>query len=483
MKFLVLILAAAAQAQESVRDVFDCAMRNFAVEYAQHIQPFRAAGVFEEIAFALNGTPEKAAGCNVTFTPSPAFAASPARASRFPFLHAPAAAPGAGGGTFYVSLSGSDANPGTQAAPFATLAKALSATRATPGADTILLRGGVYYSQPTLVLLAGDEGLTIQNYPGEEVWLSGAAPLPPAGVWKPYNVSNSTPPTPTPQWIHEMNQNDVFNGAGGAFVKNKTQSWQDCEALCKADGACKAWTWHDQNQAGYALDCYFRPDGVWDPVPEAGHVAGAFTAPPAPTPQNVWAMDLSSFGVTSIKGLRAPDGSRLTRARYPNGFPETKGFMPPAVFRASWTPQQLPRAPDTQVDLPKSALDRNTSISSFQTFTAGIGGTCDRFQPSAGYWCSKGVQGGGSVIYFVPIAMQADKATLPNMPYKDPRGAIVQTWRCVAPFAASLLLPFLSAACPLTCAKHTHTRLPLSRKRAHTSRITQQAWTLGLMVL
>lgn len=62
---LTALLSAAAVAQ-SVRDEFDCEMRQLAVEYAAFIQPFRAASVFEDIAAALDGTPEKAPGCNVT---------------------------------------------------------------------------------------------------------------------------------------------------------------------------------------------------------------------------------------------------------------------------------------------------------------------------------------------------------------------------------------------------------------------------------
>lgn len=93
-----------------------------------------------------------------------------------------------------------------------------------------------------------------------------------------------------------------------------------------------------------------------------------------------------------------------------------------------WTPQQLPRTPDVQIDLPTPV--RNTTVSMFQTFTAGIGGTCDRFQPAAGYWCSENVEGGGAQIYFAPIAMQATTAQLPNMPYKNATGAIIQTCAC-----------------------------------------------------
>lgn len=427
---LALSLVGAMAQPPSIRDQFDCNMRSFAMEFAQALQPFRAPQVFSDIADALNGTPEKAPSCNVSF-PLP-----PGRApSRFPFLASAPRAPGAGGATFYVATTGSDGNPGTLAAPFASIAAALAATRATPGPDSIILRGGTYYSQPTTVLLPQDSGLSISNFPAEEVWLSGGAPLPAAAVWKAYNVNATpAPPSPTPTWHVAMDQNDVTAGAGGAYVANKTATWQECQALCQGGSSggrpCAAWTWHDEQQGGYALDCYFRPDGVWAPVPQAGHVSGYFGADPAPAQANVWSMDLSAFGIAAIKGLRAADGTRLTRARFPNGFPETKGFMPPAVFRAtSWTPQQLPRAPATQVDLPRSVIDRNTSISSFQTFTAGVGGTCSRFQPDSGYWCSKAVQGGGSVIYSVPTAMQATQAVLPHTPYANPVGGIVQTWR------------------------------------------------------
>lgn len=400
-------------------------MRAFALEYAAFIQPFRPALVFSEIADALNGTPEKAAGCNVTFDHAAATAAT--SASRFPLLRAPPSPPSAGGQTFYVATTGSDATgDGSAGSPFASVTRAVAASRITPGFDTILLRGGTYFSQPTVVLTAADAGLTIQNAPGEEVWLSGSAPLP-AKAWVPFNVSNSTPPAPTPAWNVEFNQNDVFAGANGGKLLKTTTTWQACQALCQGTPGCAAFTWHDANQGQFALDCYSAQ--AWAPTPESGHVSGYYGTPPPPPPKNIWALDLSGSGIAGVAGLRAPGGARLTRARFPNGFPETKGFMPPAVFRAAWTPQQLPRAPATQIDLPPSALDRNTSVSSFQTFTAGIGGTCDRFQPNAGYWCSTHVQGGGSVIYYVPIAMQADQGTLPNTPYKNPAGAIVQTWR------------------------------------------------------
>ena len=95
---------------QSVRDVFDCSMRSLAVEYAAWLQPLRSAQVFSDIADALDGTPEKAAGCSVHAGEALRAAMANASAtSRFPLLNAPAKLPTAGGQTFYVSLTGSDA--------------------------------------------------------------------------------------------------------------------------------------------------------------------------------------------------------------------------------------------------------------------------------------------------------------------------------------------------------------------------------------
>ena len=346
-------------------------------------------------------------------------------ASRFPLLHAAPRAPAAGGQTFFVSLAGSDANPGTQAAPFRTLGAAVAASRATPGWDTILLRGGTYYSQPTTSLTAADAGLTIQNFPGEEVWLSGAAPL--TGItWQPYNVGNASL-----TWQVFPDTSTVFGGGGfPSQVVDNVADWQSCQALCdanhKSGGPCTTWTWHSPLvEPQYQLQCWLRLDGQWAPTADANHTSGRLAQGP-----NVWVADLSSAGIAAVPGLRYATGPRLQRAQFPNFDREAKGMMPPGVFRASWTPQQGKRAPDTQIDLPASALDRNSSASMFQVWTAGIGGTCEgQFQPAAGYWCSNAVQGGGSVIYYVPMAMQASTAVLPNSPYANPVGAVVQTWR------------------------------------------------------
>lgn len=71
--------------------------------------------------------------------------------------------------TWYVATDGSDANPGTLAAPFQNLAAAIDA--ANPG-DEILLRGGHYTSDEIRV---NKSNLHIRSYPGE--WAVITAPV------------------------------------------------------------------------------------------------------------------------------------------------------------------------------------------------------------------------------------------------------------------------------------------------------------------
>lgn len=62
--------------------------------------------------------------------------------------------------TFYVAPSGSDANAGTQGAPFQTLSRAQNAARIakTRGAVTVVLRGGTYFLPETLSFGSQDSG-------------------------------------------------------------------------------------------------------------------------------------------------------------------------------------------------------------------------------------------------------------------------------------------------------------------------------------
>src|SRR5687768_432373 len=84
--------------------------------------------------------------------------------------------------TFYVSPSGNDGNPGTEAAPFLTLERARTAVRSVnagmSGPVTVYLRGGVYTLTSTVTFDAVDSGMNgftvlYAAYPGEKPVISG----------------------------------------------------------------------------------------------------------------------------------------------------------------------------------------------------------------------------------------------------------------------------------------------------------------------
>lgn len=79
---------------------------------------------------------------------------------------------------FHVSPSGNDAGSGTREQPFATLTKALAATRALPAGQgrKIVVRGGKYWNV-SLMLRPEDSGLSLEAEPGETPVLYGGQRL------------------------------------------------------------------------------------------------------------------------------------------------------------------------------------------------------------------------------------------------------------------------------------------------------------------
>ena len=72
-------------------------------------------------------------------------------------------------GAIFVSPAGSDGGTGSSGSPYATLAHAVSAA---PAGATIVLRAG-HYDEDVFI----GKALTIQNYPGEVVWMDGSTPV------------------------------------------------------------------------------------------------------------------------------------------------------------------------------------------------------------------------------------------------------------------------------------------------------------------
>jgi len=95
---------------------------------------------------------------------------------------------------FYVATDGDDGNPGTKDRPIATLHRARDTVRELKPQQglkkpvTVLVRGGKYFLENTLVLSDGDSGtrqcpISYKAYPGEHPILSGGQKV--IG-WEPY---------------------------------------------------------------------------------------------------------------------------------------------------------------------------------------------------------------------------------------------------------------------------------------------------------
>jgi hypothetical protein len=153
---------------------FDCKLRALALEFAQDLQPFRGKDEIQEIADALNGATY--AECRNLTAPEGLPAPSP------PAFSLPSG-PASGSGEVFVDYAkGSDTAAGTEAVPLKTIAAAL----AKASAKTIVLRGGTHYLNAPLELTAKHSGLSLMNFPKEEVFISGAVPLPSANLhWRP----------------------------------------------------------------------------------------------------------------------------------------------------------------------------------------------------------------------------------------------------------------------------------------------------------
>ena len=402
--------------QSSVADQksFDCPMRQQILQYAHKLQPWRSQEAFQLIADALNGAAE-AQNCNVSVPEyvliNDGYHDKLTHPRNIPYLPTPT-----DGTQLYADpVKGGDANNGmspTQA--FKTIEKAVETSRLSSVKKpvTILLMNGTFYLDGAVELGAADSGLNFQNYEGAEVWLSGAKPITPQ--WKAYNV------TPGVSWEVVHGLNAFFGERPSKFlVKNDTYAtWELCEEACLKNISCNVFIWC-ADHAAYRNQCWFRFDQQWHLTKDYDIVSGRKVLGP-----NIYMADISSQGVTMVKGLRV-NSSRAIRARYPNANPE-HGFG--STLKPTYLPNILPAKPDYYVT-PDTPF-RNTS-NSYQRYTAGVGGPCSEYDPPVSYWASPDsiVRGGGRFIPSHPSGIVANDSILPNMPYKDPMTAIVHAWR------------------------------------------------------
>lgn len=150
----------------------------------------------------------------------------------------------------YVSPAGDDANPGTRDRPFATLAHARDVVRGMPKQQdqpiAMILRGGVYRLEDTLVFTAEDSGapgaeVEYRGAEGEEAVISGGVELP--GLrWTPYRdgiLQAQVPPgfetdhlfvdgerMPMARYPNFDPEAKYFNGsAADAFSESRVARW------------------------------------------------------------------------------------------------------------------------------------------------------------------------------------------------------------------------------------------------------------------
>jgi hypothetical protein len=425
----------------------DCAVRRLAWEYGKHLMPAR--GKFRTLFDAM-----QLQFCNVS-TPSAVDTYSP------PLLPTPRA-----GKLIFASASAAgddEAADGSAARPFATLSRAVAAAADVPN-STILVRGGSYFLTEPLRLTAAHSGLTIQNFEGERVEVSGGVNFSlPRSAWKPYKQSV--------RWETSTGINNVYGqvSAGsdgdGIVYLGSFDDANACEAAAKADGRHRgpfnAWTYHRESFGGaYARQCFGRTDGAWAPVPQANVDSGQLIR------QNVWQASLAGVhGLgDGIPGLRV-DGRRAIRGKWPNGDPEqsgsflkgasqgmgggdyVKGWVPLAAGTQWVPPRRKPNGTDiviTAADWPgvewpmeEAGGSSWTGEGDWGEYHVGMGGYCDDLDPPYGYWCAMRPPRGqcwdaatnvGSGC--VQTHMSPDGVVLPRAAnYSRPQTAVLMSWR------------------------------------------------------
>jgi len=407
---------------------FLCEWRKLAFEYSSHLRPDSGAMVHDAL--------ELTKYCNGT-VPRPS-------ESDLPKVFPPKTTH-VDGALVVDGSTGDDSNPGTVEKPLKTIGAAVSLARhaaAGSPAKTVEVRAGTYYMTTPLHLTEADSGLTIQNYNGEEVWLSGAAPIKELEweLWKPgTNTSMSDP---------QENTNNAENACGDhGHVKPPGSDQCGCETMASADVCasaclsadnCTSYTYHASSlPSPWTSMCCLRTDGVWDPVSESGHTAAQKTAGHA----GIWrATTHGSLGSDDIVTELRVDGARHAAARYPNADPETQywpiGYL---TSQEDFEPKGDWQTPTIQPDPNPATIVKITDPAHsrlwddyFNEYGGGINGTCAIYDPPFSYWCQSNFSEGcgGCFTWNIPSGMHYDKSALPRAPtYTNVTDAQFFAWR------------------------------------------------------
>ena len=395
----------------------ECKGRMLAYEYALKLQPARAPLL--DVFDALFGTSHGDYQCNVS-RPAAVGPAWPLSAADSPPLPAV---------SFYIDAEkGDDGAAGTLAAPFESVARGVAASRAVPAAAErgVVLRAGIHYLNAPVALDARDSGLTLTNYPGEEVWLSGASGGPLTPEWRPYNTSNaSAPAVPCAEAcaaaghccvgdVSSFNQPScgfgcTFGAPGGAYASSEEQCRSLCDAAVSAN--CKyeapfrngSGTHEFQMCGGCPKGCS-SADGV-----DECYQGCMFAFNHGHAGANLFVTDIDErlAGVTGL--FTVSPHARLTRARFPNANPEDRSSVHTLPTLHYMAPPVVPPALQTFKNLSALGLKNDSTLAAFNAYSSGTcaGGAGDPNCPcgiwmdvrdgvwsSESYWCGNVTAGG-----------------------------------------------------------------------------------------
>eukprot|EP01083_Nonionella_stella_P316553 1148432_1 len=422
---------------------FDCAVREYAYQYGMSLQPRH--GTFIELFDAL-----QLHACNIT-RPSNKQASTwtPPKHDKPMTTNAC---------IFYVDATkGNDANDGSIGKPLQTIEKGILRVRSSRTSSTqsctLYLRNSTFYITNPILLTAADSYLTITNYNGEMVTISGGVPLQFASDWELVEYEKT-------QWQIYNDSNNCF---GRSIVNASTDNieWlgafsnlNDCLNTVKQAqttqkyGAINGFCYNDPSMGGgYAGQCYGIHDMSWQPYTQSQVTSGRYLG------KNIWSVRIKNLD--EIPGLRVNKG-RGIRARYPDQITERamqydaiSGWIP---YQTKWNaPRVYEKAEniiytaddyknDPNVEWPMqiegfNTTNQYTGSGNWGEYHIGVGGTCNApgIEPNYGYYCSYNSPRASSLMHVSPSGIYLDDTAisnyLPNAPYMNVTGAVIHSWR------------------------------------------------------
>eukprot|EP00755_Sulcionema_specki_P009472 Sspe_Gene.43788::Locus_21396_Transcript_1_1_Confidence_1.000_Length_2624::g.43788::m.43788 len=309
---------------------FRCAWRRLAYNYSVALRPDGAEDVYDALQLGKYCT-------GSTAVPRPDKAS-------LPRVFPPTSAVPSGETTLYVdSAKGSDSNPGTEAHPMRTIQAAVDKAGDKSSAVIVLRKGTFYLGKPVEVT-AKNSRLTIQNMPGEEVWLSGGVAL--EGLqWVEHNTTHGMN-----VWKADISKYGLsavpalrINGrrispARYPNADPETQFWPTGYLTSKRDDWLPSKIPPKPNQAKQVKVA--TPNREWDDY--FSHYSGGIggTCAAYDPPFSYWCQDTANFseGCGGCETWYVPGGLRYHDAlpTYPSLMKDTSGTLLKAWRAAHW---------------------------------------------------------------------------------------------------------------------------------------------------